>query len=156
MPGHMKARKRDEGKGEFHQIGTSRTYLGRVHLEFPHHLDGSFAVLAGVVFGAIHIAESTVTHFFEQSPSIQARIFGQFALTLPLFCYDALDDGGIHFLIAWDGSVSDLHLLLITSSSGSSITCLRSAIAIINICNREVGRSTSVMLKRLVVENVGI
>lgn len=154
----MKARRQGQKKRRVPLIGTSRTrtYLGGIHFEFSHDLDGGFAVSPGVIFGTIHIAEGTVAHLFEQSPSVQAWIFGQFALALPLFCNDSFDDRGIHFVIALNGTVSDLHLLMVTGSSGSSFTCLGGAIAIVYIGNGEVGRSASIMLQRLVVENIGI
>jgi hypothetical protein len=65
-------------------------YLARIHFEFPDDLDGDLAVLSLGVSSAVDVAEGSVTHLLDQSPSLQTRIFWEFASALPLLGDDAL------------------------------------------------------------------
>jgi len=64
------------------------SYLVAVHFEFPDDLDRDLAKLAGGIFGTIDITEGTISHLFQQDPSLQAGIRRHLRFVLPLLGND--------------------------------------------------------------------
>lgn len=116
------------------------TDLARIHLKFANDLDGHFAQLARGVLCSVHIAEGTISHFLQESPSLQSGIFWQFALTLPFLGYDAFNDRGVQVFVPSSRARirRSLLVLLIPCGPGSSRVRLCHHVALVHVGRRVV------------------
>ncbi len=77
------------------EMATSRwldkAYLAGVHLELSDDLDGYLACLACTVSGSVYIAEGTIPHFLDQSPSIEPWVLWQLPFALSFLGNYSLD-----------------------------------------------------------------
>lgn len=105
-----------EEKQEIKQGRIADTYLGRVHLELSHNLDGNLFVDTLAISCTVDVTESTIAHLLDEAPSFQSGVSRELALGLTLLCNDALEHFGVDIL----SSLFLLLLLVDGLTSGSS------------------------------------
>ena len=103
-------------------------YLSRVHLEFPHDLDGHLLIPAGGILRAVDVAEGAITHLLHQGPALEAGILGKLPLALTLLGDDPFDDGRIEILVLL---FHRIYLVMLIRGSRGCIPCLRRTVPVV-------------------------
>lgn len=135
----------------------AHTHLVGAHLKLSNDFNSGFAILACVVLGSVDIAESAVTHFLQQGPSLQAGIFWEFAFAFAFLCDDPFDHRWIHVFTSLCRASVPFFLLLLARSFGSSTPSLGGYVTVIRTAtNCKVSCWISGMLDGLVIVNIGV
>lgn len=127
FPAQQEATGRKWGKGGGGE-GTRKesvwTYLAGVHLELADDLDSDFAIFALGISSSVDVAERTVTHLLDQSPSLETGIAGHLAFALPLFRDDTLQHLRIDVFLRGSLLVATMVLIRLMSRGISGACCL--------------------------------